>query len=79
MSPGLEINTSAGFVTFTIVTQDNTLLVPPLMGKMKLICPLEFEMSHYYQSTLNIKVCCYFIEPDSARKMKKQIIYITGV
>lgn len=52
---------------------------PPLTWKMKPPCLLEFEMSHYYLSTLSIPACCTSIKPDSAIQMKKQVICITRV
>lgn len=86
MVPGLGTDTSAGFITVTILTQNPALLSsqrleslytgPPLLWKMKPTCSLEFEMSHHYLSTLNIKVCCCFIELDSAIKMKKAASYL---
>lgn len=87
MVSGLRTDTSVGFLTVTILIQNPGLFFlsntsespykgPPLMWKMKLTCLLESEMSHHYLSTLNIEVCCCFIELDSAIKMKKEASYL---
>lgn len=88
-TPGPGTNSSAGFITPTAIAWDPTLPLNDCRAALKgtttgveneAYILSELEMSHYYLSTLKIKGCYCFIEPDSVIKMeKKQVVCITGV